>query len=134
MIGSPNRAGFHTVTPYLMVADPDGFVAFLEAAFAAEVTYQTTGGGGGRHIELQIGDSRIMVGGGGPVEQDQPAALFLYVEDVDGLHDRAVQAGATNIIEPSDGQFEEQRGAGIIDPAGNQWFLGQHGPRSQSPG
>lgn len=133
MLGSPNRVGFHTVTPYLMVVDPDGLVGFLESAFAAEVTYRTTGGGGGQHIELQIGDSRIMVGGGGPVEQDQPAALFLYVDDVDGLHDRAVHAGATSIMEPADAQFEEERGAGVTDPAGNQWFLGRHGPDSRAP-
>lgn len=134
MIGSPNRVGFHTVTPYLMVVDPDALVEFLESAFAAEVTYRTTGSGGGQHIELQIGDSRIMVGGGGPVEQDQPAALFLYVDDVDGLHASAVEAGATSFIAPADGEFEEQRGAGVVDPAGNQWFLGHHGPQSQAPG
>lgn len=134
MLSSPDRAGFHTVTPYLMVVDPDGLVRFLESAFAAEVTYRTTGAAGGQHIELQIGDSRVMVGGGAPVEQDQPAALFLYVDDVDALHDRAVRAGATSIIAPADGEFEEQRGAGVVDATGNQWFLGQHGPRSQSPG
>jgi PhnB protein len=134
MLGLPNRVGFHTVTPYLMVVDSERFIAFLESAFGAEVTYRTTGGGGGQHIELQIGDSRIMVGGGGPVEEDQPAALFLYVDDVDSVHDRAVQAGATSIMEPANGQFEEQRGAGVIDVAGNQWFLGQHGPSSKTPG
>jgi PhnB protein len=133
MLGLPNRVGFHTVTPYLMVVDPNGLIEFLEAAFAAEVTYRTTGSGGGQHIELQLGDSRIMVGGGGPVEQDQPAALFLYVNDVDRLHERAIEAGATSIMEPEDGRFEEQRGAGVVDPAGNQWFLGQHGPRSKAP-
>ena len=134
MLGSPNRVGFHTVTPYLMVVDPDGFVGFLESAFAAEVTYRTTGDGGGHHIELRFGDSRIMVGGGGPIEQDQAAALFLYVDDVDSLHERAVKAGATSLMAPADGLFEEQRGAAVVDPAGNQWFLGQHGPKSQAPG
>ena len=72
--------------------------------------------------------------GGGPVGQNQPAALFLYVNDVDSVHHRAVQAGAASIMEPADGQFEEQRGAGVVDAAGNQWFLGQHGPSSKAPG
>lgn len=133
MLDASNRGGFHTVTPYLMVVDPDGFVTFLESAFEAEVTYRTTGGGGGDHIEMQIGDSRIMVGGGGPVEEDRPAALFLYVDDVDSLHDRAVQAGAISILEPADGRFGEERGAGVVDPVGNQWFLGRHGPESEVP-
>jgi PhnB protein len=134
MLDASNRSGFHTVTPYLMVADPDGLAGFLEAAFEAEVTYRTTGGGGGDHIEIQIGDSRIMVGGGGPVVEDRPAALFLYVDDVDGLHERAVQAGASSIMEPADRLFGEERGAGVVDPAGNQWFLGRHGPASNVPG
>lgn len=133
MIGSSNRAGFHTVTPYLLVVDPDEFVGFLASAFEAEVTYRTTGGGGGDHIELRIGDSRIMVGGGGPVEDDRPAALFLYVDDVDGLHDRAVEAGATSIMKPADGRFGEERGAGVVDAVGNQWFFGRHGPESEVP-
>ena len=133
MLGSPNRDGFHTVTPYLMVVDPDGLVAFLESAFEAEISYRTTGGGGGDHVELQIGDSRVMVGGGCPVGEDQPAALFLYADDVDGLHDRAVRAGATSILEPADGRFGEERGAGVVDPAGNQWFFGRHGPESDVP-
>ncbi len=133
MIGTPNRTGFHTVTPYLMVVDPNRLVRFLEAAFEAEVTYRTTGAGGGEHIELRIGDSRIMVGGGGPVEENRPAALFLYVEEVDGLHDRAVDAGATSMMEPAEGRFGGGRGAGVVDPTGNQWFLGRHDPDSDVP-
>jgi len=131
MLGPASRDGFHTVTPYLMVADPDGLVTFLGSAFEATVTYRTKGGGGGDHIEVQIGDSRIMVGG--PVEASQPSALFLYVDDVDGLHDRAVQSGASSMMPPTDGEFEEERGAAVVDPAGNQWFLGRHGPGSASP-
>jgi uncharacterized glyoxalase superfamily protein PhnB len=50
MLGWPNRVGFHTVTPYQLVLDPARVVGFLESAFGAEVTYRTTGGGGGEHI------------------------------------------------------------------------------------
>lgn len=134
MLDPPNRDGFHTVTPYLRVVDSEALVTLLESAFEAEVTYRTTGSGGGQHIELQIGDSRIVVGGGGPAEKDRPSALFLYVDDVGDLHDRAVRAGATSIMEPSDGRFGEERGAGVIDHAGNEWFLGRHGPDSDVPG
>lgn len=134
MLGPPGRDGFHTVTPYLMVVDTDAYVAFLEAAFDAEVTYRTTGAAGGDHVELQVGDSRVMVGGGGPVERDHPAALFLYVADVDAVHDRAVAAGATSTMPPADGEFEEQRGAAVTDPVGTHWFLAHHGPASSAPG
>lgn len=134
MPSAARRTGFHTVTPYLLVTDPERLATFLTDAFDAEVTYRTTGDGGGTHLEVQVGDSRLMIGGGGPVAEDRPAALFLYVDDVDGLHDRAVEAGATSRIPPTDGLFSEERGAGVVDHAGNQWFLGRHGPASETPG
>lgn len=133
MLGPANRDGFRTVTPYVMLVDPDQLVAFLEEAFEAEVTYRSTGSAGGHHIELQVGDTRLMVGGGnGSVSEDQPAAFLLYVDDVDGLHDRAVAAGATSMMAPADGLFEEERGAAVVGPGGTQWFLGRHGDASVS--
>ncbi len=49
MIGEPTRAGFGTVTPYLMVRQVDPIVDFLRQAFGAKETFRTTGGAGGIH-------------------------------------------------------------------------------------
>ena len=89
-------------------------VDFLRRAFDATETYRTTGDAGGSHVELQIGDARLMLGGGnGTVEQPTQSAMFLYVEDVDAVYQSALEAGATSIIEPQDGMFQEERGAGV---------------------
>lgn len=127
MIGKPNRPGFHTITPYLMVQDVDRVVAFLQAAFRATERYRTTGGAGGTHVEVQIGDSMLMLGGGNETVQVQrPAALFLYVKDVDAAYQSAIEAGATSLMEPADGLFGEARGAGVQDPFGNEWYMARH--------
>lgn len=135
MLGPANRDGFSTVTPYVYARDPDAVVAFLADAFGGDVTYRSTGDAGGHHVEVQVGDARLMLGGGGTSEvDDQPAAFFLYVDDVDDVHDRAVAAGASSMMKPADGLFEEERGAAVVDPFGHQWFLARHGPSSAAPG
>lgn len=73
MIGKPNRPGFHTITPYLMVQDVDASITFVEEAFGATERFRTTGGAGGTHVEVQIGDSMLMLGGGNETVQAQRA-------------------------------------------------------------
>lgn len=127
MLEASNRPGFHTVTPYVMVVEPEPLVEFLCEAFEAEVTHRATGDRGGDHVELRIGDAAVMVGGGkGSVDQDVPASFLLYVDDVDDLHDRAVAAGATSMMGPADDLFQEDRGAAVVGPGGTRWFLARH--------
>jgi hypothetical protein len=38
------------------------------------------------------------------------------------------------MMAPADGLFEEERGAGVVDPFGHHWFLARHGPSSDAPG
>ena len=128
MIGAPGRPGFYTVTPYLMVVHTEPVLDFLRRAFLAEEVYRTTGGAGGTHIEVQIGDSKVMLGGDTPGGNAAvPVCLFVYVEDTDAVYEAALEAGATSMIPPGD-NFEEKRGAGVIDPFGNQWFIATHAP------
>ncbi len=131
MIGHAGRIGFHTVTPYIMVGDIDAFQRFLGDVFDATETYRATGSGGGTHLEMQIGDSRIMIGesAGGST----PTYLFLYVEDVVAIHGRALRAGAREMLPIEKGQFQEELGAAFTDPFGNGWFVAYHGPESASP-
>ncbi|HKK53433.1 MAG TPA: VOC family protein [Myxococcota bacterium] len=128
MIGRPVRRGFHTVTPYLFVEHVDPVIDFMTAAFDARVTYRTTGSAGGRHVEVQIGDSKIMLGGDTPggVEAES-ATFFLYVEDADAVYESALEAGADSMM-PPDRNFEEKRGAAVVDPFGNRWFIATHDP------
>jgi uncharacterized glyoxalase superfamily protein PhnB len=67
-----------------------------------------------------------MIGGSTPRGMEgMPAALFLYVSDVDAVYQSALEAGATSLLEP-DERFGEPLGAGVQDPFGNQWFMVTH--------
>lgn len=132
MIGKPNRPNFHTLTPYIMVVDVEPVIEFLQHAFEATITFRTVGERGGYHVEMQIGNAMIMIGGGNnTVEEPITGAFFLYVDDVDAVYDSAIDAGATAMMPPEEGRFGEERGAGLTDPFGNMWFIGKYGPKSE---
>lgn len=122
----PIPDGYHTVTPYLTVSDLPRLLAFVQAAFGAKVTESLTDEGGKpRHAEFRIGDSIVMAGQARDEWPARPGSLYLYVENTDELYRRAVEAGATTILEPTD-QFYGDRNAGVEDPVGNQWWIATH--------
>lgn len=90
-------------------------------------------GGSVMHAELEIGDSRIMLGEempgmGNPSAKTlggSPVSLFLYVTDVDAAFKKAVKAGATVQMPPAD-MFWGDRYCRLGDPFGNSWALGTH--------
>jgi PhnB protein len=51
-----------------------------------------------------------------------PVVIYLYVEDVDAIVDRALSRGATLIL-PVSTQFWGDRIGWIRDPAGHMWTL-----------
>jgi uncharacterized glyoxalase superfamily protein PhnB len=107
------RPGHHTVTPRIVVDDPAAEVAFLRDVFGAtgDVAY-------GRPAEVRIGDSLVLVSDGGGVRDPQPAFLYVYVDDVDAVHGRAVDAGAETIEAPLETPYGDRR-AMVRDPSGN---------------
>src|SRR5438132_1689282 len=120
------REGVHTITPYLVVSDVHQEIDFLKKVFEAEGKVYGLGSQGGFHSEYRIGNSMLMIGGGGKGSQWQgtpvPAVFHLYVENVDGVYQQAIQAGAISLMPPMDMEYGE-RGAGIEDLSGNHWYL-----------
>jgi PhnB protein len=124
---SPVPEGFRTITPYLIVSDVPALVDFSKLVFeATEISRSTGGSGGGMHSEVRIGNSMLMIGGGGPglswKGKPAPTAFHVYVQDVDSAYNRALEAGATSIHEVVDHQYGE-RGGSVKDPAGNHWYI-----------
>jgi PhnB protein len=119
---SPIPEGFHTVTPYLMVPDADALVEFMTHAFGVEEVFRTRGARGGLHVEVRVGDSMVMIGGlqGG---EPQPATIFVYMDGVDEVYRRALEAGASSIEEPANRPSDAERRAAFTDPFGNAWFV-----------
>lgn len=117
------REGFHTVTPYLTTNNVEGLIKFTKRTFGAVETYRTEMGPGRVHVEIRIGDSMVMIGGG-PDVTSVTAMLILYVHDVDAGYKRALDAGAVSVQEPVDTPDGERRG-GVRDAFGNLWFFGK---------
>ncbi len=85
------------------------------------------------HAEIKIGDSYVMLADEFPemgarspqTIGGSPVTLILYVEDVDAVVDRAVEAGA-KLIRPVANQFYGDRTGGVTDPFGHVWFVATH--------
>ncbi len=118
--------GYRTVTPYLIVQEVDGLIAYLKRAFdAEEVARHLQPDGRVMHAAVKIGDSLVEMGEPGGEFAPRPGTVHLYVEDCDGEYARAVEAGGTSLMEPSD-QFYGDREAGVEDAWGNHWYIATH--------
>ena len=105
-------ADYRTVTPRMIVADVAAQVEFLRAVFGATGDVHP-----GRPAEISIGDSLVMVSEVGEREAF-PALLYVYVDDVEGTYQRAVDAGAASLEEPLDTPYGDRR-AMVRDLHGN---------------
>ncbi len=96
-------APYRTVTPRIFVDDVDETVAFLKSVFDATGEIEP-----GRPTDVRIGDSVVLVGSS--AERGRfPAFLYVYVDDADAVHRRAVRAGSDSIEEPFDTPYGDRR-------------------------
>src|SRR5216117_1365944 len=75
--------------------------------------------------EMKIGDSVIMMADATSENRAMPSQLYVYVDDVDTVYKRALEAGGTSISEPTN-QFYGDRNANVKDPVGNIWGIATH--------
>jgi len=54
-----------------------------------------------------------------------PVSIYLYVENVDGIFNQAVAAGA-KVERPLEDQFYGDRTGGVTDPFGHAWHIATH--------
>src|SRR5262249_888766 len=119
----PNTT-YSTVTPYLIVPDADAILAFVKKVFhATEQMVQRNDDGTVAHAEIKIGDPLAMVGQAGGPWKARPAALYLWIDDVEATYRRALEAGATSESAPEDKPYG-QRMAGV-DVGGVTWWMAQ---------
>ena len=122
----PVPKGYRTLTPYIVAQNADREIDFVKAVFEAEEKFRSVGGAGGRHCEVRLSDSIMMIGGGGPGltwrGDSHPGAFHVYVHDCDKIHQRALRAGAASIHEPIDQPYGE-RSSAVRDSEGNFWYI-----------
>ena len=126
MAVKPVPEGYHTITPYITVNNPEQVIDFLKKAFdAQEIFAMRDEQGKVRHAEVKVGSSMLMLGGAHDQWTARPGNFYVYVEEVDAMYKRAVAAGATPISEPAD-QFYGDRHGGVTDSQGNNWWIATH--------
>ena len=125
MAVKPIPDGFHSVTPELNVKGVAQLIDFMKQVFGAEEIMRMPGPGGAiMHAEVRIGDSVLMLADAvrdAPV----PGSNFVYVNDVDATYRKALQAGATSVVEPAD-MFWGDRFSRVKDASGNFWSIATH--------
>ena len=134
MAVKPIPDGYHSVTPYLIIDGAARALEFYAKAFGAQETFRMPAPGGRiGHAEMRVGTSMIMLADEHPETGARspksfggsPISLMVYVEDVDKVFARAVEAGAT-VQRPLANQFYGDRTGGIVDPFGHVWYLATH--------
>jgi len=126
--------GYHSLIPYLAVDDAAEAIDYYKQAFGAKERARMDGPDGKvGHAELEIGDSVVMLADPFPHASTTPpseagtatAAIVMYIDDVDAVVKRAVDAGAT-IAEEIEDKFWGDRFGTITDPFGHVWSIGTH--------
>ncbi len=123
---NPIPSGYHSVTPYLVVEGVPKLIDFLKNTFNAQELARMKGPDGRvAHAEVKVGDPIVMMSDATPQYPPMPGNLYVYVEDVDMVYKRALEAGAASVSQPTT-QFYGDRSASVKDPMGNIWGIATH--------
>ncbi len=116
------RHGNGAVRPYLYgsVDLPE----FLRKTFDATEIERFEFGPQSFHVEMSIGDSTFVVEAGELPPEVKPwtGSVYVYVEDVDAVFERALKLGANAISPVEDKPYQERQGC-FMDSAGNTWWV-----------
>jgi PhnB protein len=116
---------YQTVMPYLILKDVSEFLAFTQKVFGAEVKMDHTDENGRIvHAEIVIGDSTIMAGESNKDWSSQPGGLYVNVDSADEIYQKALDAGASVVMELSNQDYG--RTGGVKDSNGNTWWITSH--------
>ncbi|MEX0720048.1 MAG: VOC family protein [Balneolaceae bacterium] len=113
---------YRTVMPYLILKDIPAFLEFTKKVFDAEIMMKHPDDDGRIiHTEIAIGDSTIMAGESNDQYNSQPAGLYVNVDSADEIYQKALDAGATSVMELTDKEYG--RSSGVKDSNGNTWWI-----------
>jgi PhnB protein len=127
----PIPEGVSVVMPMLVCRDASAEIDFCKTTFGAVELVRRPGPDGTvAHALVTIGAARVMIEGEWPTlasrapqpDGSSPVVIYVYVEDVDAVLERAVAAGA-RVLLPLKNQFWGDRTGRIVDPSGHVWTI-----------
>ena len=126
--------GAHSLSAYITLKDCKKAIAFYKKAFdAKEIGILYMPDGKVAHAEIEIEGSLLMLadenlewGNKSPETiGGNPVSLGLYVKDVDKAFQKAIEAGAKEVMKVED-MFYGDRTGQVMDPFGYKWMLATH--------
>jgi PhnB protein len=127
----PIPDGVPVVMPMLVCRNASAAIDFCKSTFdAVELVRRPGPDGAVAHAALTIGGAMIMIEAEWPTlasrapepDGSSPVVIYVYVDDVDKVIERAVAAGARVLLPPKN-QFWGDRTARIVDPSGHVWTV-----------
>lgn len=129
---SATPEGFHTITPYIAVSDANAAIKHYQDALGAELLMKMELPGTDKvmHSCLQIGSSKIFLcdeneGMPAPKDGEGGSLFYVYYEDIDDAHKKALAGGMHETMPPED-MFWGDRMSGLLDKFGHRWSLATH--------
>jgi len=116
--------GFGTVAPYIFADNAERLVGFLIQGLGGEETCRTMRGDMIANCQVVIGTTTLMVSEASEQFPSSRASFYLYVENADESMQRALDAGASLVMDVTDMPYDDRQG-GIADPSGNLWWISQ---------
>jgi PhnB protein len=114
------------ILPHLSLVGAAEFVEFTKRAFGAEEAFMHKAPDGKIiHARLRIGDSILALGEASDERAAIPAALHMYVPNVDAVYAAAVREGV-KVLRPLRDEPYGDRAASLQDAFGNWWFPSTH--------
>lgn len=122
----PIPEGYSNVIPYLNCSNTSEVIKFAEKTFGKKLSDISKGDDGTiYHATIHIRDSAVMLSESSEKWPAMPTSLYIYVENVDEVYKKGLDAGGKSLREPTD-EFYGDRSCGFEDVSGNQWWIASH--------
>ena len=114
---------YNTVSPYLIVDGANRTIEFLKTVFgASELRRFEDAVGNIMHAEVRIDDTVLMLADSAEDWPPVTSHVHIYVNDVDTIYKRSLEAGAVSVQVPIKKDDEDKRG-GVKDAGGTTWWI-----------
>lgn len=128
-----NRKQYTSLSPLLTVKDVRRAADYCSKAFGFSIRGIMDSPQGALHAELRLRDTTLMLSPESPQQNslsansigNTPTTLYILVEDVDSVFNKAVGAGGT-VLMPVMDMFWGDRCGMVSDPDGNKWMIATH--------